>query len=332
MKNVCVRMMMCLVIVVVCSGLGSAKEPLQPVTVQLNWMPTVQFAGILIAKEHGWYKDAGIDLTVRPWKEGVLPVEEVISGKALVGVAEGDDLIKIRAEGKPVKAIAVQFQKSPMCLVSKKEQGVTKPEHLVGKRIGYSDPAALVMVKLMLASAGLGYEDVRPVEVRWDLQPLLKGEVEVRTAFLNEEPLILEEMGHEATYIPGFKYGYDFYSGAYFATDTMIRNQPEFIHKFMDVTLRGWEESFKNPEASAKFIVGNYYHDGSATQQTESLKVFKFLARLAEGRKRLGWMEKEYWAKGIDILHKFKQIDRKFPADDVFTLKFLEDIYFGKKK
>ncbi|MDM8524388.1 hypothetical protein QUF80_13555 [Desulfococcaceae bacterium HSG8] len=46
-------------------------------------------------------------------------------------------------------------------------------------------------------------------------------------------------------------------------------------------------------------------------------------------------MEEEYWAKGIDILHKFKQIDKKIPAadaTDVFTLKFLESVYFGKKE
>jgi len=43
-------------------------------------------------------------------------------------------------------------------------------------------------------------------------------------------------------------------------------------------------------------------------------------------------LEEEYWAKGIDILHKFKQIDKKIPADDVFTLEFLESVYFGKKR
>ncbi|RLC08330.1 MAG: hypothetical protein DRI57_24225 [Deltaproteobacteria bacterium] len=82
--------------------------------------------------------------------------------------------------------------------------------------------------------------------------------------------------------------------------------------------------------STAKLVVEKYYPQGSVSQQTESLKVFKFLATLGEGRQFPGWME--YWAKGIDILYKFKQIDRKVPADDVFTMKFLEDIYFGKKK
>jgi len=112
----------------------------------------------------------------------------------------------------------------------------------------------------------------------------------------------------------------------------MSRKQPDMIRKFLDATLRGWEEAFRDPAATAKLVVEKYYPKGSVSQQTESLKVFKFLARLSEGKKRLGWMEKEYWAKGIDILHKFKQIDKKIPADDVFTLEFLDSVYFGKKK
>jgi len=35
-------------------------------------------------------------------------------------------------------------------------------------------------------------------------------------------------------------------------------------------------------------------------------------------------MESPFRQKGIDILHKFKQIDRKIPVEDVFTSEFLK--------
>jgi len=59
--------------------------------------------------------------------------------------------------------------------------------------------------------------------------------------------------------------------------------------------------------------------------------VFKYLATLGEG-KYLGWMEDNYWQKGIDILYNFKQIDKKIPANEVFTMDFLNAVYFGKKQ
>ena len=122
MKNVCVRMMMCLVIVVVCSGHGIAKEPLQPLTIQLNWVTNVEFAGILLAKERGWYEKIGIDLSVRPWKKGISVVDEVVTGKVEIGVNEGSGIISARAKGKNIRAFATQFQKSPYCLISKRDR------------------------------------------------------------------------------------------------------------------------------------------------------------------------------------------------------------------
>ena len=332
MKNVCVRMMMCLLIVAICSGHGIAKEPPQPLTIQLNWLANVEFAGVLLAKERGWYEDAGIDLTIRRWETGLDPIEEVVAGKAQIGVAEGADIIKARSGGKKISAVATQFQKSPLCLISKKKQGIKTPEQLRGKRVGINHPAAILMIKIVLADVGMKYDDIVPVEVGWDIQPLLSDKTDVYPGYMNNEPLSMKEKGYEVNVIPAFRHGYDFYSEVYFVTDTMIRKQPDMVRKFLDATLRGWKEAFRDPAATAKLIVEKYYPQGSVSQQTESLKVFKFLATLGEGRQFPGWMEKEYWKKGIDILHKFKQIDRKVPADDVFTLEFLESVYFGKKK
>ncbi|RLC08332.1 MAG: hypothetical protein DRI57_24240 [Deltaproteobacteria bacterium] len=332
MKNVCVRMMMCLLIVVFCSEQGFAKEPLQPVTIQLDWEANVEFSEILMAKARGWYEEAGIDLTIKGWETGISPIEEVLSGKAQISVAQGSDLITARSEGKKIRAIAVQFQKSPYCLLSKKALGIRTPEQLVGKKVGIRHPFDELMIRVLLSNAGLQYNDIIPVRVGWDIQPLVDDKVDVSPGYINDEPLSMKEKGYESNVIPAFKYGYDFYSGVYLVTDAMIQNQPDMIRKFLGATLRGWKEAFKDPAATAKLIVEKYYPKGLVQQQTESLEVFKFLARLGEGRKYLGWMEKEYWKKGIDILHKFKQIDRKVPADDVFTLEFLESVYFGKKK
>ncbi|MDM8524384.1 ABC transporter substrate-binding protein [Desulfococcaceae bacterium HSG8] len=332
MKNVCAKLMMCLLIVAMCSEQGIAKEPLQPLTIQLDYFANVQCAGILLAKERGWYEEKGIDLTIREWKKGISPDKEVVAGKAQIGVAAGALLIKARAEGTPLKAIAVQFQKSPLCLLSKKEKRIKTPEDLKGKKIGVTTPKTILMTKIVLANEGLHFDDIITVRTGGDLRFLIDDEIVAFTCFMNNHPLIMKAKGYEVTNIPAFKYGYDFYSKAYITTEAMIRGQPKLIQNFLDVTLHGWREAYKDLPATAQLVVEKYYPKGSVSQQTESLKVFKFLARLGEGRQFLGWMEEEYWAKGIDILHKFKQIDKKIPAADVFTLKFLESVYFGKKE
>jgi len=328
MKNF--GIMLCLFSMIMCSGAAAADDALQPMTIRLNWAPNVQFAGILLAQERGWYEDAGIDLTIKGREIGALPIEEVLTGKAQIGVVGGERLIEAVSTGSALKAIAAIFQKTPLCLMSKKAHGIETPEDLIGKRVGINSPGSELMIKIVLAHQGLRFEDITPVQIGWSLQPLIDDKVDVCTAFMNDEPLTMRARGYEVTYIPAFQYGYDFYSGVYVVSEAMLREHPALIQRFLDVTLRGWKEAFQHPDETARLIVAQYHPDGSEQQQIESLKLFRMLATLGEGKKFLGMMEVQAWATGIERLYEFQQITQSIPADEVFTLEVLENIYFQK--
>ena len=328
MKNAWI--IVCLFSMLLCPGPATAAEALQPMTIQLNWVPNVQFAGVLLAKEQGWYAEAGIDLTVKGWEFGVSLVDNVLSGTAQIGVVEGDLLIKTAVAGSTLKAIAAIFQKTPFCLMSKTAQGIETPEHLAGKRVGINSAESEFMLKIVLAHQGLRFEDITPIQIGWDVQPLVDDEIDVYPAFMNNDPILLKEQGYDVTYMPAFQYGYDFYSSVYVVTETMLAEQPQLIQAFLEVTLRGWEAAFHDPAATAQLVVEQYDPDGSAQQQTESLKLFHTLATLGEGKKFLGMMQAQTWTKGIETLYEFQQIEHKVPAEDVFTVEFLEKIYFNK--
>ncbi len=292
-------------------------------TIRLNWVTNVEFAGILLAQERGWYAEAGIDLTVKGWEEDISSIDDVVTGKAQIGVGEGSSIIEARAQGHNIKAIAVQFQRAPACLISKKTTGIKTPGDLEGKRIGTNSTSDTLMTTIVLLYGGLQYEDITPVEVGWNVQPLLDDAVDVLPGYMNNEPLVLKAQGYDVTYMPAFKYGYDFYTGVYFVSETLIAEQPELIRSFLDVTLRGWKAAFHDPAATAARIVEKYYPDGSVEHQTKSLNVFHTLATIGVGDALIGFMEERFWEKGIDILYTYQQIEQKIPARDVFTLEFL---------
>ncbi|GBC60904.1 hypothetical protein DENIS_1864 [Desulfonema ishimotonii] len=324
MKNL-VKILLCLFCITFIAIPGYAEESLQPLTVQLGWFPAANCAGILIAKDRGWYKESGIDLTVRPWKPGVFTPDEVAGGKAQIGIAAGSLLIKAITDGTPVRAIAAQFQKSPLCIISKKEKSIRTPAQLAGKRVGFGPPKTKLMAKIVLASQGLDFNDITVAEAGGDLRFLIEDRVDAMSGFINNQPLTMKELGYEVNCIPAFKYGYDFYSKVFFATDEMIRKQPEQIRKFLDVTFRGWREVFEDPAAAARLIVSNYNSKVSVQQQTESLKTYQYLAFSGVGEDLIGFMEERVWQKGIDTLYKFQVTDRKIPVDKFFTLAFLKN-------
>ncbi|MDY0094402.1 MAG: hypothetical protein RBT80_17045, partial [Candidatus Vecturithrix sp.] len=92
----------------------------------------------------------------------------------------------------------------------------------------------------------------------------------------------------------------------------------------LDVTFRGWQETFKSPEEAAKIVVNSYFPEGSVTQQTGSLKVFQQLMTLGIGKDLIGYMKEQNWAAGIDVLYDYHHIEEKCPASDLFTLQFLK--------
>ena len=83
MKKAWVGSLLCLMCA--CSHVW-AEDALFPVVVRFHWLANVEFAGILEAKERGWYAEAGLDVTPKGWENGVSGLDEVATGKAHIGV------------------------------------------------------------------------------------------------------------------------------------------------------------------------------------------------------------------------------------------------------
>src|SRR3982074_1727461 len=68
-------------------GLSFATaQAADPVTIQLKWVSQAQFAGYIVAKEKGFYKDAGLDVTIKPGGPDVAPPQVIAGGGADVVV------------------------------------------------------------------------------------------------------------------------------------------------------------------------------------------------------------------------------------------------------
>ena len=86
----------------VCTG---ESQKLDKVILQLKWKHQFQFAGYYAAQENGYYKDAGLDVTILEARPGVDPVEQVLEGKADFGVADGKGEGLIFCRGEIVKKV-----------------------------------------------------------------------------------------------------------------------------------------------------------------------------------------------------------------------------------
>src|ERR1700751_2107694 len=106
------------------------------VTVQLKWVAQAQFAGYFVAKEKGFYKDAGLDVTINPGGPDVAPPQVIAGGGADAVVDWMPSALASREKGVALVNISQTFKHSGLELVCRKDTGIIQPTDLKGKTLG----------------------------------------------------------------------------------------------------------------------------------------------------------------------------------------------------
>ncbi len=89
------------------------------VTIQLKWLPQAQFMGYYVALDKGYYKDAGLNVTIVPGGGDISETTAVYTGQVDFGVTWVSNLIAANAGGMGLTEVAQVFQRSGLVLVYK---------------------------------------------------------------------------------------------------------------------------------------------------------------------------------------------------------------------
>ncbi len=101
----------------------------------LNFLAGGPQAGFMLAKKLGYYKDAGIDLTIEEGKGSATTAQQVATGQTDVGFADAPAAMQIRSKGAPLKIIAPMLQTNGFAIISIEGSGIKSPKDLVGKKL-----------------------------------------------------------------------------------------------------------------------------------------------------------------------------------------------------
>ncbi len=321
-----------ILVLAACSGGDDKKdEPLTPTSVQFSWVHTIEFAGFYEAVDHGFYTDQGLDVRLDSGgfdADGnyIFPLSPVLSGKADFGVAGGDVLLAARARGEPLVGIAAIYQRNPVMLVSLAESNIRLPQDLKGKRIGIDDPgtATYIVYRAFMASQGINISEVEEIIQKPPLDPLINGEIDVRTGFVTNQPVVLEQMGYDVEIILPSDYGIDLYSNVIFTTEDTIANRPDLVEKFLRATIQGYDAAIDDPKHAAELSV-SYNPDLALENEMASMNFSLPLIRPA-GR-LTGMMEQSAWDMTHQVMLDQGMLDAAIDYNAAFTLDFLNKVH-----
>ena len=228
---------------------------LEPVTLQLKWTHSFQFAGYYAAQQKGYYREAGLDVTIAAAQPGDDPVTKVLAGEAQYGVGNSN-LLLARNAGQPVVLLAAIFQHSPVVFIARAQLPVQGIQDLKGKRVMLEHQSDELLA--YLKQEGVNPNDIIQVDHSFNINDLIENKVDAISAYIVHEPYFLEKIGFPYyTYTPR-SVGIDFYGDNLFTTEQEIKNHPARTKAFRQASLRGWEYAMAHPEEIADFIVNHY--------------------------------------------------------------------------
>jgi NitT/TauT family transport system substrate-binding protein len=115
---------------------AQAAPKLTKVTLQLKWVTQAQFAGYYAAVEKGYYKNAGLDVTLKVGGPDITPEQTVLGGQAQFGIDWLPNLFATREKGGKIVSIAQVFAQSGMTEITWKSSGITSIAKMRGKKVG----------------------------------------------------------------------------------------------------------------------------------------------------------------------------------------------------
>ena len=146
------------IVIFLCSSLIS-KE-LKEVSLQLPWKYQFQFAGYIIAKEKGFYKDIGLEVTLKEFESKIDTIKDLDKNKIEYAVLRPTSMIDI-SKGNELIYLATIFQSSPLVLLTDKSLNISSLSDLKNKRIMTSgDLGSDVSLLSMIFSHGIKLEDL----------------------------------------------------------------------------------------------------------------------------------------------------------------------------
>src|SRR5579863_8549093 len=176
---------------------AAAAQAADPVTIQLKWVTQAQFAGYYVAKDKGFYKEANLDVTIKPGGPDIAPEQVLAAGGADVIVDWMTAALAAREKGVPLTNIAQIFQREGLMLTCLKSSGVKSPKDFKGRTLGvwfYGNeyPFYAWMHKLKMPTEG-GPNGVKVLKQNFNVDPLLQKQADcISTMTYNEYHQVLE--------------------------------------------------------------------------------------------------------------------------------------------
>ena len=306
----------------------------ETVKLSLNFLPHGGHIGFFVAKEQGFYREAGMEVEILKGEGSADAVRRMASGVVDFAFADLGSLVVGRSRGLKVKALGVAADKDPSVMVSLKSTGIRTPKDLEGKSIGALKASALRDTWPPLAAVN----NVDVNKVAWVDMPssayiasLLAKKVDAIATYVSSVPsyeIQARTIGQEVSIMFYADFGVDTYGAGIITSEQMLKERPDLVRRFVQASMRGYAWAVENPEGAVRAFLKAHPEASLERVRAEERIQADLLITPYAAREGVGHYDEQKVLRTRDLMLKPRNIDpATIPLKDIYTNEFLPRLF-----
>ncbi|HEY8083882.1 MAG TPA: ABC transporter substrate-binding protein [Solirubrobacterales bacterium] len=298
----------------------------EPLSVTLDFYPNPDHAGIYMAQKLGYFRDAGLDVSIHTPSDPAAPIKQAAAGHTDLAISYEPEVLLADEKGLDVVAVGALVDTPLTSMIWLQQSKIGGIGDLRGKTIATAGiPYQDAYLKTILARANLSLSDVKVVNVGYGLLPaIVSGRAQAMLGgFLNVEGVDLRERGEDPVVTPVDQLGVPTYNELVLvAQRDRLEDDPEAIRLFLAALERGTAAAVASPNATTDALLqANPDLDPKLTS-AEVKATLPLLAPKRPGHP-FGYMNPAQWQKFIDWMRDNEVIASQPAPSQVLSNDYL---------
>lgn len=296
------------------------------ITMVLDWTPNTNHTGIYVAQEKGYFKEAGLDVSViQPPDNGATDL--VASGGAEFGIDFQDTLAAAFSSDSPlpVTAVAAILQHNTSGLISLKKKGIDSPGKLEGHSYAtWDSPIEQAVLKNVVEKDGGDFSRVKLISTYVeDIVAALHADIESVWIYYGWDGVKCDMEGLSTNFLPfaDMNPTFDYYSPVIIGNNDYMKKNPDTTKAFLSAVKKGYEYAAGNPSDAADILLKAVPElDEKLVQKSQEYLSKQYIADAAQW----GEIDANRWNGFYQWLNENKLVDNALDENAGFTMDYLK--------
>ena len=297
----------------------------------LDFISLGRHAPWYVALGKGYFKEEGLNVTILPSKGTADAIRNVVTGGAELGFIDIPSLVAAGSAAGPIKIVAANYQKPPYCIFSLDPgANIDTAKKLVNLELGSSSASFLPRIwAAVMEMNGVDSKTMKVVNIDAPARvPMLAArKVPSIDLFIMSEPAIKRAVPDaKPVCLFAGDLGLDIYANSIGVREDYLKANPDVVKKFVRAALRGWKDTFDNPQEAAKIQL-QYVKALDPQIIVEEIEILKRVAITPDVQKNgLGSMTLERMKNTVDFINKNIDVPgERLTAEQIYAPGFLPE-------